>query len=503
MAEMARLFGFRASLALASLGVLGCTENPRELFGVSKPPSLGVGSDTESDGPDLEETDARDTDSKDASADDGKMDPANDAAAGPGAELDAASGTDTEAPGGGETDPQDATDVSTDEDEPSDPDGWPLPDADELDARCGGAPSASSSGAFTRRALRQAAGQCAVWHYCRFGAVAEVLDARVQEHADVGTERSLAGAQEAWKAAMQSWSRVELFQFGPLGSRADSAGKDMYEGRGIRDLIYAWPSISHCRVDEQVISRNYATRGMDSALISGRGLFGLEVLLFYPGFDTACGGNTAAAWAELSHDEIASRRRDYAAAISSDIVTQTETLLELWSPAGGDFMTTFVDAQGAYPSEQEVLKVLAWSLVYAEREVKDWKVGIPAGYTLSHPVTSPESPYARVGIDNIRGNLSGFLALFGGCGEQGEGLGFDDWLVDAGHAELAGDMTRALHEALRVADTSPPLHEASPEEIETLYRALRDLTSLLKSEFFGAGSPLNLQLPGGVEGDTD
>jgi hypothetical protein len=32
---------------------------------------------------------------------------------------------------------------------------------------------------------------------------------------------------------------------------------------------------------------------------------------------------------------------------------------------------------------------------------------------------------------------------------------------------------------------------------------LRELTSLLKGDVFGAGSPLNLKTPASVEGDTD
>ena len=484
---------FGISFALCC--VLGaCTEKPPEVFLTPTGPNAGGPSPT----------------------------PGGDGPAGDGG--DAAPGALPAAEGGTNPDPLDASVVAGEAGSaPPGPDAEPAPNPSGSDSgagpspapdfavpseadlveRCGAAPV--SEGEFTRRALRDAAGQCASWQYCRFQTFAEVLNTQTQAYAAEPDETALANVRAAWKAAMSSWSVVELFQFGPLGSRSDSAGKDMYEGQGIRDLVYAWPSTSRCRVEEQLISQNYATRGMDSALISGRGLFGLEYLLFYPGSDTECAATTVTAmeWSELSESELASRKRDYAKAIAQDVVARVDVLIERWSPTGGNFHETFVDAAGAYPDEQEVMKVLAWSLVYIERELKDWKVGIPAGHTLTHPVSMPEASYAMSGTANIRSNLRGFRSLFQGCGDDGEGLGFDDWLVEAGHPELAEDIIEAWKGAQAAADAFVPLHSATADQLNELYTALQALTSLLKNDFFGAGSPLNLELPGGVEGDTD
>ena len=103
----------------------------------------------------------------------------------------------------------------------------------------------------------------------------------------------------------------------------------------------------------------------------------------------------------------------------------------------------------------------------------------------------------------MRENLRGFRSLFQGCGEDGEGLGFDDWLVEAGHEELANRIITALGVAEDAVAATPPLEQATPAELETLYRAVKALTDPLKSELFGAGSPLNLKLPDGVASDTD
>jgi hypothetical protein len=303
---------------------------------------------------------------------------------------------------------------------------------------------------------------------------------------------------------MDVWSVIELFQFGPIASRAMSAGKDAYQGQGLRERIYSWPNLSRCRVEEQVVAPTYETQGFASVPLTGRGLFGLETLLFYPGADTACvpASQAAKTWATLDAEEIASQKLSYARALADDVRAEMGAIIALFKPESGNYRELFVSASG-YPSEQEALNTLAWALIYVEREVKDWKLGIPAGYTLVHPVSGPEAPYAGTGTENIRANLRGFQGLFQGCGAGGEGIGFDDWLIEAGHPELAAALIAALGTARAAADAAGPLAELSSSELEALYRAVKGLTDLVKGDLFGPGSPLNLELPEGVASDTD
>jgi predicted lipoprotein len=326
----------------------------------------------------------------------------------------------------------------------------------------------------------------------------------VRAYSEHPNDVTLGAAQQAFRDAMLTWSKIELFQFGPLSSQSLTAGKDSYQGQGLRELIYAWPSTARCRVEEQLASQAYVKNGVSQALISARGLFGIEYSLFYPGADTACAAASAAGqvWPTLSEPELAQRKRAYALALSEDVLDRAREVSRAWASDGGNFKSVFVSASG-YPDEQEALNVLGFALIYVEREVKDWKLGIPAGYTLTHPVSGPETPFALLGIENIRGNLAGFRSLFEGCGPAGEGLGFDDWLNEAGHAELATDLLAALARAEAAAEAFPALHAASLAEIDALYGAVKGLTDLLKNDLFGAGSPLNLKLPAGVEGDTD
>jgi predicted lipoprotein len=366
---------------------------------------------------------------------------------------------------------------------------------------CGAPPILA--GEFTREKLRSAAAGCAIWQYCEFEAAASTLRSAVAGHVEQGSEETLNAARRAWVEAMRVWSKTELFQFGPLASAVASEGKDVYQGRGIRERIYSWPSVSACRVEDQVVMRKYA-EDMDGVFPSARGLAALEYLLFAPDAASACpaGSATAAMKAALSADELAARKNAYALALADDIAGWARTLSEAWSPTGQDFQSVFVSASG-YPSEQEALNVLGWSLIYVERELKDWKLGIPAGQTMTARVSVSEAPYAHVATENMRANLRGFRSLMQGCGPDGEGLGFDDWLESAGHAELASDLVSASQAAQVALDGLAPLHEASLQEIQAAYAVLRELTGLLKGDVFGAGSPLNLKTPSSVEGDTD
>jgi predicted lipoprotein len=366
---------------------------------------------------------------------------------------------------------------------------------------CGPAPV--NDGPFSRAALRSAAAECAMWHYCNFERDASTLHERVSAHWEERGDESLSAARAAWTSAILSWSRAEVFQFGPLGSKVETAGKDPVHGQGIRDLIYAWPVVARCRVEDQVLGRGYEA-SWSPVLISSRGLFGLEYLLFYTGEDCGCSANsaTAKAWANSSSGDIAAAKLDYLLALSGDVLGQVQRLRHTWSPAGENFKQTFIDAAG-YESEQQALNVMAWSLIYIERETKDWKVGVPAGRTLMHPVTVAETPFAELRTEALRENLAGFRALFQGCGAAGEGLGFDDWLSEVGQSALASDILAALDAAEARARALPAFPAASQAELEAMYEALRALTTLLKSQFFGAGSTLNLKLPASVASDTD
>lgn len=369
----------------------------------------------------------------------------------------------------------------------------------ELD--CGEAPV--STGAFTRAALRASVADCASYHYCRFEGASRWLSETVTNYAADASPAALQTAQLAYTQAFSIWSVLEQFQFGPLASNAINAGKDEYQGQGLRERIYAWPLSVRCRVEDQLVNQKYQS-DFPNVLVSARGLFALEYLLFYPGLDTSCPATsvTAQKWPNFSQEELAARKLGYAQALAEDVHVRMLDLQHRWAADGGNYPPKLIDATG-YPSEPEAMKVLGWALFYVEHEVKDLKLGVAAGFRAGDSSAPPEAPYANLGTEAVRANLRGFRAMFQGCGADGAGLGFDDWLIEANEAELAQDIVTAYENAQATADAFPAWNQATPADFQSLYATVKVLTDLLKNDLFRAGSPIGLELPPTIAGDTD
>lgn len=366
--------------------------------------------------------------------------------------------------------------------------------AEPLD--CGPAPA--GAGPFTKQALIGAVADCSAWQACTFVNTANALRTAVSTHVAQPDDASLAGARSAWAKAMDDWSRAEVFQFGPLGSTVT----DPYWGRSLRSFVHPWPQTSRCEVEKQVAGKSWKTDGIGTVLPAGRGLFALEYLLYYPGADTAClaGSPTGQTWATLSPSDLAAAKREYEVATAENLVAIALEHHGVWRSDGESFKQKLL-AHEKYGSEQETLNVIAWAMFYIEQEVKDVKLASRAGVQATPPV--PETPFALVEAENVRTNLRAFRSLFQGCGDGGAGLGFDDWLVAAGHETLSNDILASLASAQAAADAFPSFEQATTAQFLALYEAVRPLSNILKTNLFGSASPLNLRLPASAASDTD
>jgi predicted lipoprotein len=360
---------------------------------------------------------------------------------------------------------------------------------------CGPAPGAPAP--FTKQALLGAAAECAAWHACGFQNAATALRTTFRAHAAAPSDATRSAAQAAWRAAMNEQSKMELFQFGPVGSKT----VDKYHGRGLRSFVHPWPDLNRCQIETQVVTKAYAG-GWDVVFPSSRGLYAVEYALFHPGSDTVCLSNSTAAqtWATQTPEQLTAAKNEYGTAVVDNLVALALEIRNVWAADGEGFKAKLLAFEG-YGSEQETLNVVAWSLFYPEDSVKDLKLGSLAGFQTA-PYTS-ETPFAHVEVENVRTNLRAFRSLFEGCGADGAGVGFDDWLVAAGQGQLAQDMLAALAKAQAAADAFPSFGQASTAQFVGFYEAIKPLTDLLKTSFFGSASPLNLKLPASAASDTD
>lgn len=359
---------------------------------------------------------------------------------------------------------------------------------------------------FTKLALLKAASECAVNEYKAFAQSAQALDAAVRAIEDDAT---LGAAQQAFITAMLTFQRVEVFRVGPAARAMDPGGQDL------RDWIYSFPTQNRCQVDRNIVSEVYATN-FAGVLFNARGLLALEYLLFERGTTNVCSVgidiNVKGSWAALSQSQLNARRNAYAETLASDIADRAEQLVEAWAEDGGNFMDQVLEAgegSSTFATQQAALNAFSHALFYVERELKDYKLGLPLGIVAECTNANgcphmAELPYSGLSGPSIAQNLVGFRLLFEGCGQDYQGLGFDDWLREADQGELADRMLTNLVAAQQAIGALPRLLEDAfydaPAEARAVHTALKGVTDLLKTEFV---SVLNLELPMTAEGDND
>lgn len=367
----------------------------------------------------------------------------------------------------------------------------------------------AGSGGVTRAEVLGAVGACAATLYRDFAVAAgEFQDAAADAVIAPG-----AGATEearaAWAKAIALWEQAEVIRVGPAGP------SDLPEGQDLRDLIYSWPLVSRCLVEQTLVAKAYESESFSAtALINVRGLAAAEYLLFYEGTDNACSPsasiNASGTWAAIEPAELADRKAIYAAVVASDVAAKARAVADAWDPAHGDFGARLAAAGGGgspFASDQLALNAVSDGMFYIEKEVKDLKLGRPLGLVDCPGASCPEaveSRYARVARDHVRNNLVGFRRVFAGCDEGGQ-RGFDNLLTAMGAGPVADRMSDDIEAAIAAADAladADLIHalEVDRAGVERLHAALKRITDTLKTDFV---TVLDLEPPKVIEGDND
>jgi uncharacterized protein len=369
----------------------------------------------------------------------------------------------------------------------------------------GGSPTAS-----VRSAVLSGLGTCTLEIYKAFLPAADgLVEATAMLSADGSAERWTA-ARAAWVAAMAAWEEAEVFQYGPLAPRQASPGAE-----DIRDNLYAWPFVAPCFVEQEIVSQRYKEADFGArSLVNVRGLGAIEYLLFYQGTQNHCAPtttiNSSGAWAALSADELALRKRAYAAVVATDLARRARELVDAWDPTKRNFLGE-VKSAGAgskvFESSQQALNAMSHALFYIENPGKDVKLARPLGLRECDAppcLDQLESRFALRSKNHLARNVDGFEKLAFGC-PAGQDQGFDDLLVAVGAGDLAERM-RARLPPIRAALAAIPGEDfkdalvGNRPSVQAVYDELRQLVTLLKTEFV---SVLNLELPRGVQSDQD
>ena len=235
-------------------------------------------------------------------------------------------------------------------------------------------------------------------------------------------------AQTAWRDLMDKVQQTEIHIIGPA-LRNDGALQS-------RIHSYTSGSLRTCAIDQAVIQLNQSTDfSVTSRALNQRGMGAIEYLLFNDNLGHSCSSQvlTTSDWNALSETERKTQRCNLALVLAGDVADSSQLIHEEWTDVDSPYRAEFL-TEG---SRNENFQQITDALFYIESYTKSGKLGIPLGIDPKcSGITCPnlvESPYSESSLRNIKVNTQEFLRIFNGV----SGVGFDDLIADAGHADIA------------------------------------------------------------------
>jgi predicted lipoprotein len=379
------------------------------------------------------------------------------------------------------------------------------------DGPANNAPVEDPEAAEARRAVLSSLGEDVILAtYAEFEQKTDTLASAADAYAGSQSDADRQAVQDAWREAMNTWQRAEMFLLGPAGPMGAVVG-----GEDLRDQIYSWPIVNPCRVDQELVEQNYTdAQSFASEPVNVRGLDAMEYLLFVEGTENACAPNssinTDGSWEALSADDIASRRAAYAQTLAANLAERAGELRQMWAADGGNFLGEFSTAGAdseTYATSQEALNAVSDAMFYLDKETKDMKLAQPTGLIDCVEDVCPEereSLWADHSLANVRNNLVGFQQLLTGNEDVDGSTGINTLLRDMGAGDLADDLNARIEAAIAAVDavdgTMAEALQNDPQSVIDVYDATKSVTDLFKSQFFDV---LDLEVPKRGEGDND
>ena len=324
-----------------------------------------------------------------------------------------------------------------------------------------------------------------------------------------------AAAQTAWHDLMDKVQQTEIHVIGPA-LRNDGA---------LQTRIHSYTSgnLAKCAVDQSVVRLNESTDfSVVMRALNQRGMRAIEYLLFNENMNHSCSSQvpTTSNWNALSVSERAVQRCNLALELAGDVADASGLIYNGWTADDSSFRTEFLSESNRSDNFQQITD----ALFYIETYTKSGKLSIPLGLdSKCSGITCPdliESAYSKSSLRNIKVNTQEFLRIFNGD----SGIGFDDLIADAGHADISNrfkdqssdvinridQMDTSLSTQLSTILTSSEetacmnafLYPDDESDLDacSLTGLLKRITDDLKIEFVVI---VNVPIPGRVQSDND
>ncbi|MBX9850271.1 MAG: imelysin family protein [Cytophagaceae bacterium] len=281
---------------------------------------------------------------------------------------------------------------------------------------------------------------------------------------------NLSALQNAFKEAYKAWEINSVFEFGPA------------EQEMLRANLNTFPAYV-VKIESNITSNTYSFDDPDN--ITTKGFPAMDYLLF------GVGADNNAILAKYTTDTDAANRRNYLQAISNYIRGKVETVNNAWSPSGGNYINTFINASGTDVGSS--LGQLVNQLNQDFEMMRTPKIGIPLGkQTLGSPLPAKaEAYYSGISAELALTQLKAIENIFLGRSEAGvDGSGLDDYLAylkapyNGGQLSdaIKNQFTTAITKLQAVPDPLSSTVQNNPAIVDAAYIELQKLLVLLKTD---------------------
>lgn len=365
----------------------------------------------------------------------------------------------------------------------------------------------------TRAAFLKSLGETVALRTSEFESGINEMSSAAESYCSSYSTESLDTLKVAYKKAMTSWQELELYQMGPLTEKTSA----------LKTRIYDWPNVPNlCKVDEQAMFavEDGAAFVLDTEFNNRIGLFTLEYLIFESSLETTCSslganGRIKSAWTALDRPSRLAARCAYMKPVAKDLIASAATLKSSWGTAEDNYLSKKI---GDTTAEQNALQEVFNNILYVDIEMKNKKLGIPAGQERTCPsspspcVDKQELRFSQFSREAFDLNVAALQGLILGWGNPPQG-GLSDVLRHEGNVAGADKSVNNLNSLVNVIQSDKSsfdvLLAAKTDEICVdsqnswvckVHAQIKTVVADFKNEY---ASVLKLTVPVEKQGDND
>ena len=284
---------------------------------------------------------------------------------------------------------------------------------------------------------------------------------------------NLEDLQLSYTSVLQKWQKVAPLNFGPAQETDLLNNINIYPTDTTQINLYISEATANLYVDTK---------------FDEKGLPAIDYLI-HPGLNLS----NQIIIDKFNDATMGQRYKDYLTFLVTDLKNRINEVVDMWNPAKGNYVKTFVDNTDA--SVGGSLSIYVNTIIqYFEIHVREGKIAIPSGIRniFSGQIT-PEKTEAfyngSISKLMLIESLQSYQELFSGDSES-VGYGIYDALIALDFEDLANDINHHLAAAKELVNKlQAPLQEAlvnDPESVKAIFIEMQKLVLLLKVDVTSA-----------------